>query len=375
MQVTGNDTVSYYGSESSIDGGIRHRTRCILRKLPRRSISAIADQTTGDSTHRCQFPERRRVGASVHRRFTIAGSSGCEHSITGGSGADTIDGAGGADIIAAGVAATIRSPITRTETSIDGGSGTDLVVFAATGGITAINLSVAAGADQTTGDSVSVANFESINASIFTTALTVIGSSVANTITTGSGNDTIDGGGGADAISAGGGNDTVSYYGTETLVDGGTGTNTLILNTAVVLNLANANQLSFGAGTISNFQNVDASAVSSAVSITGSSGANTITGGAGNDIIDGAGGADVIAAGGGNDTVSYYASEVSIDGGTGTNTLVMRAAGTVNLGNADQTSGDSTNVTGFHNVDGSAVSSALSLTGSTGANTITGGAG
>jgi hypothetical protein len=41
----------------------------------------------------------------------------------------------------------------------------------------------------------------------------------------------------------------------------------------------------------------------------------------------------------------------------------MRAAGTVNLGNADQTSGDSTNVTNFQNVDASALSSAVTITG------------
>src|SRR6185295_8707653 len=245
--------------------------------------------------------------------------------------------------------------------------------FAATGGVTAINLAAAAGADQTTGDSAGIANFESVNAGIFTTALTITASSVANTITTGSGNDIIDGGGGADMISAGIGNDTVSYYGAETTVDGGAGTNTLIMNTSAVLNLANANQLSFGAGTIANFQNVDASAVSAAVSITGSAGANLITGGSGNDTIDGAGGVDVLAAGAGNDTVSYYGTETSIDGGSGTNTLILKAATTVDLGNADQTAGDTPNVTNFQNLDASAVSSALAITGSSAANTMTGG--
>ena len=44
---------------------------------------------------------------------------------------------------------------------------------------------------------------------------------------------------------------------------------------------------------VANFQNVDASALSVGVSITGSSSANTITGGSGNDTIDGGGGADV----------------------------------------------------------------------------------
>ena len=88
---------------------------------------------------------------------------------------------------------------------------------------------MATGSDQTVGDTISVANFENLDASILTTALTVVGSAAANTITTGSGNDTIDGGGGADVINAGGGNDTAFYYGAETSIDGGTGTNTLIL--------------------------------------------------------------------------------------------------------------------------------------------------
>ena len=73
----------------------------------------------------------------------------------------------------------------------------------------------AAGVDQTTGDSVSATNFESVDASALSSALSVTGSSAANTITTGSGNDTIDGGGGADVIDAGDGNDTVTYRGGE----------------------------------------------------------------------------------------------------------------------------------------------------------------
>ena len=57
---------------------------------------------------------------------------------------------------------------------------------------------------------------------------------------------------------------------------------------------------------VSNFINVDASALSVGVSITGSTGANTIKGGSGDDALDGAGGADTITAGAGNDTVIYH---------------------------------------------------------------------
>src|SRR5262249_34594502 len=256
----------------------------------------------------------------------ITGTTGA-NVITGGSGADTIDGAGGADVINAG-GGNDSVVYQGTEVSIDGGIGSDTLTLAASGGSTAGNFGVGAGSDQTTGDTVTVANFENLDASVVSTALSVTASSLANTITTGSGNDTIDGGGGADVISAGAGDDTVSYYNSEVSIDGGAGTNTLIMKAAATVNLGNSDQTTGDTATVSNFQNVDASALSSAVSITGTSSANLITGGAGNDTIDGGGGADVIAAAGGNDSVAYYGSELSIDGGTGANTLVMKAAAT-----------------------------------------------
>jgi Ca2+-binding RTX toxin-like protein len=366
---SGNDTVSYYGAESSIDGG--SGTNTLLLKAAVTVNLGNTDVTSGDAPNVTNF---QNVDASaLSSAVSLTGSSSV-NTITGGSGADTIDGAGGADIIAAGAgndSVTYRG----TEVSIDGGAGTDTLVLAVAGGIAAVNFSVAAGVDQTSGDSVGITNFESIDASILSTAVTVTGSSSVNTITTGSGADTIDGGGGADVISAGGGNDTVTYRGTESSIDGGTGSNTLLMSAAATVNLANGDQTTSDSTAVSNFQNVDASALSSAVSLTGSSSANAITGGSGADTIDGGGGADVIAAGAGNDSVAYRGTESSIDGGTGTNTLILDVTATVNLGSTDETSGDSVNVTNFLNVDASALSSAVSLMGSSLANTITGGSG
>src|ERR1700744_3505528 len=107
------------------------------------------------------------------------------------------------------------------------------------------------------GDSTSILNFENVNAGVLSTAITVTGTSTANIITTGSGNDTIDGGGGADVIAAGAGNDSVAYYGSETSIDGGTGTNTLVLKAATTVNLGNADQTPSDSTTVSNFQNID----------------------------------------------------------------------------------------------------------------------
>ncbi len=99
----------------------------------------------------------------------------------------------------------------------------------------------------------------------------------------------------------------MSYRGTEFSIDGGTGINTLILQAATDVNLGRVDQTVGDAVTVTNFQNVDAGALSAAegVNIIGSSSANIITGGLGNDTIDGAGGADVISGGGGDDTIAY----------------------------------------------------------------------
>src|SRR6185295_813468 len=104
---------------------------------------------------------------------------------------------------------------------------------------------------------------------------------------------------------------------------------------------------------VTNFQNVNASALSSAVTLTGSSAANTITGGSGGDTIDGAGGLDIINAGAGNDSVTYRGTESSIDGGLGSDTLILAAGGGITAVNfavsagSDQTTGDSVSVRNF----------------------------
>ncbi|OYU48255.1 MAG: hypothetical protein CFE31_11385 [Rhizobiales bacterium PAR1] len=373
----GNDTVHYRGSETTLDGGTGINT-LYLRTAVNIDLSA-ADITMGDAVNAVNF---QYVDASlIGSNLTITGSSAA-NAITGGGGNDTIDGGEGTDSINANGgndSVTYRG----TESAIDGGAGTDTLILTASASITAVNFSVAGGVDQTTGDSVDVVNFETLDASALASTLVVVGSSSANTITSGSGNDIIDGLGGGDVITAGGGNDTASFYGSETSIDGGTGTNTLVLRTSAILNLANANQLSFGSSTIAGFENVDASSLSSGQNtvLTGTASANTLASGAGNDVLDGAGGADVIAAGAGNDSVTSRGAEVSIDGGTGTDNIVLAAsAGTtdINLGvaaGADQTSGDGITISNFEHVDASALSANLSVTGSASANTLTTGSG
>jgi len=77
-------------------------------------------------------------------------------------------------------------------------------------------------------------------------------------------------------------------------------------------------------------------------------------------------GADIISAGGGNDTVTIHGSEASVDGGAGSDTLILTTGTSVStvdfgvLAGSDQTGGDSITVTNFENLLASAVTTALS---------------
>ena len=114
-----------------------------------------------------------------------------------------------------------------------------------------------------------------------------------------------------------------------------------MVRASATINLAATDQSIGDLATVTNFQNVDASglAATQLIAVTGTSGANTIIGGAGADIIDGGGGADIINAGAGNDTVTYHGTEVSIDGGAGSDMLVLAVGTTVASVNFSVTAG------------------------------------
>ncbi len=147
----------------------------------------------------------------------------------------------------------------------------------------------------------------------------------------GGGNDTIDGGGGGDRIDGGIGDDTLHAHGTENLVHGGTGLDTLILNTRftslLALNLQNeSNQglqsfelvsdsnsqqkISDGTPTVTvlrAFENVDASSLMHGIVI--------------QDTTHSA----LLKTGDGNDTILATSSLVTldIDSGNGNNTVIV----------------------------------------------------
>lgn len=115
------------------------------------------------------------------------------------------------------------------------------------------------------------------------------------------GADILNGGAGADSLYGGAGDDRVIYDATDKLVQGGSGSDTLVIATAVTANLAASDQVAGGASAVTGFESIDASTATAAVVLSGSTGANTLTGGAGADVITGRAGADVLTGNAGAD--------------------------------------------------------------------------
>ena len=175
-------------------------------------------------------------------------------------------------------------------------------------------------------------------------ATVVNGTSAAEHLTAGDGNNRIYGQGGNDSVFGGLGDDLVSGGTGNDLVDGGAGNDRLrgeagndlfsggagrdaadfTGSRAVTINLSNTAAQNTGHG-LDRFVSVeDVLGSSAADRITGNGRANTLSGGAGNDVLRGEGGADRLEGGAGNDRMI---------GGTGRDWAVFAgsAAATVDL--------------------------------------------
>ncbi|SFJ92424.1 hypothetical protein [Caulobacter sp. UNC279MFTsu5.1] len=197
------------------------------------------------------------------------------------------------------------------------------------------------------------------------------------------------------------GDDSVVYDGTASTVQGGDGHDTLVLNVAATVDLSATADQMVGGAVVTGFEDVDASASTGAVALTGAaddniltggvyadtlsggdgadtlrgrSGNDTLDGGNGNDILDGGAGVDTIHAGAGDDKVVYDAADSVIDGGSGRDTLIVKVGATVDLSTftTNQVVSGSAYVSGFENLDATGATGAVVATGSEFANTLVG---
>lgn len=246
-------------------------------------------------------------------------ASNYDDSLTGTSGADTIDALGGNDTVSglggndslygnSGDDVLIGGAGADT---LNGGNGSDTASYA---GSAAVNVNLATGAASggyAVGD-------------VFSSIENLIGSSGADTLagnTSGNqilggggndtllgdaGNDTLDGEAGNDSIDGGSGNDLI-YAGTGSdWMIGGTGTDTFDYSrssAAVILNLTTGTASGgWAAGdTLSGAEYVIGSAYND--SVTGDANTNSLLGGLGNDTLRGEAGRDTIDGGDGNDSL------------------------------------------------------------------------
>ncbi|MBY0336685.1 MAG: FG-GAP-like repeat-containing protein [Acetobacteraceae bacterium] len=153
------------------------------------------------------------------------------------------------------------------------------------------------------------------------------GTTLADSIHGGAGNDSLFGYGQNDTLQGQGGDDTVEGGAGNDSLDGGAGNDTLSYAGAaagVTVSLAVGNaQNTGGAGTdiATNFENLLGSAFND--TLTGHDGANTIEGGGGNDLLAGGQGIDTVsyAGAGAGVTVSLDMAQAQNTGGAGTDTL------------------------------------------------------
>jgi hypothetical protein len=216
--------------------------------------------------------------------------------------------------------------------SIDGGSGTDTAVLAATSlGVSIANLSLLSIENLSLasgGDSVSTG-------STVGNRVTVQGMAGSDTLTGGDGNDHLDGGTENDTLLGGGGDDTllggssgvdqliggdgndIIYFDQNDVVDGGAGLRDAVMAMSAVtgFNLAATNIEIFGGS--SGNDSADASGVTTNVTLNGGAGNDTLIGGSGNDGSDAGAGNDSVFGGSGNDTLFGGDGSDTLNGGDG----------------------------------------------------------
>ena len=285
---------------------------------------------------------------------TILSGAGNDE-IYGGDGNDTIKPGDGDDTIDAGPGDD-SIELSAGNDFEDGGDGIDTLVISAASLSIPFTISLQTGryflTPQSNSQTPNFANIENIT-SYSSVDLTISDTIGVNEITLSSGDDTVTSIGGNDIINTGGGNDTVTLgLGSYTVdlgggddilnlgpqqskINGGSGTDTVVVSSETGLNtvhidLSNDFYFTTEVGpsfdgqdiSLKDFENVTIlGGISS--TITGGSDANTILGGSAVDSIIGGSGDDVISAGDGDDIINGAAGSDTLTGGGGDDTFVF----------------------------------------------------
>ena len=312
----GNDTITVAGGGDTVDGGTG-TDRLIVDYHGDANNVFVSVGVTGGPQDGFQGQYSDGSGNSA-RFFNIE-----NFTVTTGAGTDSITTGTGDDIISLGDGNDFANTSSGLD-SIDGGVGNDTWQADKSAATANIHIDLTAGAQTysltTGGPTATVQNIEAVN------------------LTTGSGNDTIvtTSLNLADMVNTNDGNDTITVAGGSDTVDGGTGTDRLIVDYH-----GDANNVSVSVGLTvgpqDGFHGQYTDSVSNSVSF-GNIENFTVTTGSGTDSITTGTGDDVISLGDGNDSANTGSGLDSIDGGVGNDTwLADKSAATANI-NIDLTS-------------------------------------
>jgi Ca2+-binding RTX toxin-like protein len=203
--VTSNDAAAGHSYTLAIDvadahGAHLHETMSLI-------LGGTGNDTLGSSS-----TSNDQVIYGFGGYDTITGGSGNDYLVGGGigtgSGTESLSGGAGDDWIVYEAGSNSNKTVV-----LNGGADSDTLVITGASGVPTVDLSQTS--DQTTNnDHATVTNFENVDASGATTAISITGSDVANILIGGSGNDTLIGGDGVDTLTGNGGADHFRFNAT-----------------------------------------------------------------------------------------------------------------------------------------------------------------
>ena len=330
----GGDAISSDGTADLINGGAG------IDKLTVYSYNSKVDLTIdismggggadiGNGTRIWNIEALIFIGGSGND--TVTGGA-LQDGLNGGLGDDFLSGGGGDDLLAGGAGSNVlnagagndRIYSSGTSDLIDGGTGTDELIFDFSDSNVGLTIDISAGGGGADiGNGTKIWNVEALRFDGGSGNDTVTGGALRDELFGGQGNDILNGGGGIDELFGSSGNDTLN---------GGGGNDEL----------------------------------------SGSYGNDTLNGGAGNDSLYDHSGNNTLNGGGGDDWIVSYGHLDRIDGGTGTDFLNIHRDNTdidltvdISAGGGGADIGDGTQI---WNVE------ILHFEGGSGNDTVTGGA-
>jgi Ca2+-binding RTX toxin-like protein len=333
---SGNDTISPLRGLDNVDGGAG--TDLLIVDYSSNTYSGTLSGIVSTNSGRISAIEGSNGVFYAYYDLTtydqVAFNNIEQFQITGTGVADTIYTDDGNDTISSGAGDDIIDSGAGNDT-VNGGAGNDYI-YSGTGDDT---VNGGDGTDTVNDDfsgSTSNLTFDTTGINLIIPTGSSYSDIEAFSLTTGSGNDTIKlKGRYGDFVNTGSGNDSINLGLGQDGVDGGAGTDLLIVDYSsttyggIVSTIGGSNGVffayynsaSFDQVTWYNIEQFQITGTGLADSISTGDGNDTISSGAGDDIIDSSAGNDIIDGGVGNDYIYSGTGDDTVNGGDGTDTV------------------------------------------------------